>query len=823
LQTIRDIFGLYVFGTGSAAESTGKLLERQDELLKMEKQLIEQSKKYPATQTSNAERLKEVRKEYIKNREEIEKYYKNLKAGQGERTNQKNIEDAEAKKLKQQEDVARQKEKELQLKRIADAEEKKFRSEQTELYDKAVKQQQKEIDLYGDNTEAAKVRYETEYGLLKDILPLQKQKLIANAKEKDDLKQAEIAAEQYADTLAQMYRDGEEHDKKMADYRKKKAEEDKKAAEKQAEAMRKPYIDAVESIQGKFSDFFVDVFNGGIDSFSKLAGSIKQIFFKMIAELIAANISKAIFGGLLAGGSGVSLAGSLFGAGGSSSVSGVSGSTVGAISSATGGGAAGGSFLGGLGSSGLSAISTLLSGLSSPTLATFGFQAAQSLGLSAGASSSVASALGFAPAGAIGSFGANLLGLGGGIGGTLGGIGGSLAGGSIGASLLTGLGSAGGPVGAIIGGFLGTALGGLFGGGDPHYGGSSDIYLNSGKTLQHGSSPQASAEVAQAIQKTLAEFATAVGGKIAGGTLSIEDLSNASDYGTTRFAGTSSLINLPRTSNGQGVPMQIRGDDPKAFAEQVINELIRGGRAVGGLDSTTASLISSLSSQGKGFQEIADAVAAQKAAAEQLRETAAGAADATTSLLKPLKEFEEQAKSAGLTMAEINTYIAGQLEILNVQVGSSLLSIRQQAYQLTGLAGLESLKSDLTVGSLSQLSAQDKLAESRIALDELSKLALAGDAGASELFPAVAQQTLGLGREVFASGSGYQDIFRSVNTTLNQIIEKQQEKFSAFDISDLGLTVSETSQDQIKVLKIGFEETKEALLDIKRELAKRSA
>ena len=90
------------------------------------------------------------------------------------------------------------------------------------------------------------------------------------------------------------------------------------------------------------------------------------------------------------------------------------------------------------------------------------------------------------------------------------------------------------------------------------------------------------------------------------------------------------------------------------------------------------------------------------------------------------------------------------------------------------------------------------------------------------MFPALAQQTLGLGRDVFASGSGFQDLFKSVNETLNKVIDRQENIRGDFG-SDLDVAIRDTSAETIAALEKEFDETRNALEEIRIELGKAKA
>ena len=153
----------------------------------------------------------------------------------------------------------------------------------------------------------------------------------------------------------------------------KQAEDDAaKAAERAAEAAERPFLNAIDGIQGAFTDAFENIFSGGVTSFKDLAETVKGIFIKLAAEMATLLIFKPAMGSLMgatgmAGNLGVSGGGfgDLFGSGGSlgqmfapGSLSGTLGSAgIGALAGGllarfTGGNELGGSIGGGLGAAG---------------------------------------------------------------------------------------------------------------------------------------------------------------------------------------------------------------------------------------------------------------------------------------------------------------------------------------------------------------------------------------------------------------------------------------------------------------------------------------
>lgn len=65
------------------------------------------------------------------------------------------------------------------------------------------------------------------------------------------------------------------------------------------ELLLEPFKNAIRGIQQSFTQFFEDVFSGGIKSFGDLASSIKRVFVKLAAEIAALLVFKPVVGGIL--------------------------------------------------------------------------------------------------------------------------------------------------------------------------------------------------------------------------------------------------------------------------------------------------------------------------------------------------------------------------------------------------------------------------------------------------------------------------------------------------------------------------------------------
>ena len=377
------------------------------------------------------------------------------------------------------------------------------------------------------------------------------------------------------------------------------------------ENMVKPTMRATDNVQDDFLSMYRDIdresdgfvrrqnnswsglFRSVVGQAGEFTGVLSTIFDSVLGSIGGSggggNFTLGgggIGGGIGGGGSLIQLGGGGF-SGLVNNLTGQGGLNIGGFNIPTAGGGSFGDTLSGLGLSGVGSL-----------LQEFQTKAAVGVGnmlLKFGASTDFASnivqgisELGFAnmAAGFAGGQLANLLGIGGdGLASSaLSSIGGIVGG-------LTPL----GPLGSAIGSFLGSAIGGLFGGPTPHLGGSASIKVPTGQTFPKGSEPQHAVALVQEMAKQFRDITAALGGTVQPSvTIEVEDLINAQqEFGTTRFAVSSGFIQLPRTSNGFGVPMQIRGNDPTDVFKQTLFHLMKFDPAMSGEDPGARALINS--------------------------------------------------------------------------------------------------------------------------------------------------------------------------------------------------------------------------------------
>ncbi|MGE0451848.1 MAG: tape measure protein, partial [Vicinamibacterales bacterium] len=393
--------------------------------------------------------------------------------------------------------------------------------------------------------------------------------------------------------------------------------------ERKRELLEQPFKNALTNIQSAFSGAFESLFNGGVDSFSDLASTIKNIFVRLAAEIAALLVFRPVVSSVL-GAAGLSGISSALG------LSGSSGSSGGLLSSVLGGGSPLGGFnplssLGGIGNAVNAFGSTIGFGGGGSVMNAAGFLETLP-GSSAITSASLTSVLGAAGLGAFG----------GGMISNL--IGGNKTAGSILGGAGAGIGFAlGGPIGGIIGSVAGGLLSKLFGGGIPRQIAGATIDLSTGGVVTGGKNadPAQATTIAQAVQATLKQFATAVGGSAAG-TFSVQTFGNAKEFGKNPF----------------GINYGYQYSSAEQLAQQAPVELLRTGQViVQGLDDTLKRVLDRSLAATSDLNQVASDV---QFAQQILGLGASKSKQALASLSDQFDAMRERALALGLSIEEIN-------------------------------------------------------------------------------------------------------------------------------------------------------------------------
>jgi hypothetical protein len=134
-----------------------------------------------------------------------------------------------------------------------------------------------------------------------------------------------------------------------------------------------------------------------------------------------------------------------------------------------------------------------------------------------------------------------------------------------------------------------------------------------------------------------------------------------------------------------------------------------------------------------------------------------------------------------------------------------------------GITTLEQYQHSLAVSEYS--SPEDRLGAARTAFTSLQERARLGDISAIQALPQSAQELLGIGRDMYASGGGFQDLRRDVEGTIAEVLDQQRGTQREI-MGDLVITIEEASQAQITVLRSEFGKVVAELVDLKAQMKK---
>jgi len=180
------------------------------------------------------------------------------------------------------------------------------------------------------------------------------------------------------------------------------------------------------------------------------------------------------------------------------------------------------------------------------------------------------------------------------------------------------------------------------------------------------------------------------------------------------------------------------------------------------------------------------------------------AADAAAKAQGDAAQKQLDAAQRQVQLAQRDEQLSGQLAA----------SVRGLADQL----GIGTLKSAIGgLGVSEYLSPMDRLAGARSQFDTALAGARGGDLASVNALPDAVQTLLGVGRDVFASGGGFQDLFREANMALGEVLGRQQDLQSDI-LKDVPVTIMEASRDQVAELRKGFAAMTEELAGVRTEL-----
>jgi hypothetical protein len=187
---------------------------------------------------------------------------------------------------------------------------------------------------------------------------------------------------------------------------------------------------------------------------------------------------------------------------------------------------------------------------------------------------------------------------------------------------------------------------------------------------------------------------------------------------------------------------------------------------------------------------------------------------------KSMEELTRVMEMTAEQWEEAQRQIRQTLEASATDIESNMREFAQSLPEALGITRLEEYQRSLAVSET--LAPEMRLAAARSQYEETLGRALGGDVEAARAFPELAQQLLGIGRETYASGTEFQELFRQVNVSLNQVLDRQREQ-QADLMSGLQITMVELRVAWIEELRATKNALVKSLDDVKRELQKLEA
>jgi hypothetical protein len=199
----------------------------------------------------------------------------------------------------------------------------------------------------------------------------------------------------------------------------------------------------------------------------------------------------------------------------------------------------------------------------------------------------------------------------------------------------------------------------------------------------------------------------------------------------------------------------------------------------------------------------------ESGAAEQIQ------ADRLNAISQALgKSIEQLTRIMALSaeeFAEIERQLQNQLADVTESFGGFIRSLPGRL----GITAIEDAQNALAVSEY--YAPQERLAAARGIYDSTLARARAGDLGAVSEFPQAAQQLLGIGRDVYASGPQFQELFAETNRALNEVLE-QQRSLQTEILKDVPVAIMEASRDQVSEIKRQTTTLLEALERVENEI-----
>jgi hypothetical protein len=205
--------------------------------------------------------------------------------------------------------------------------------------------------------------------------------------------------------------------------------------------------------------------------------------------------------------------------------------------------------------------------------------------------------------------------------------------------------------------------------------------------------------------------------------------------------------------------------------------------------------------------------AAQRIAADRLNVI-------STTLGRSIEELTEVMSMSAEQWAAAQQELRDALTETMTGIEGDIRDFARGLPEALGITQLEQFQRGLATSEF--LAPMERLAGARSIYEEMRTRAFGGDIEAIRGFPEAAQTLLGIGREAFASGPDFQALFREVNLSLNQVLDKQREQ-QADLMSGLQISIVELRVAWIEELRTTKNALVKGLDDVRKELQRLEA
>jgi tape measure domain-containing protein len=511
-----------------------------------------------------------------------------------------------------------------------------------------------------------------------------------------------------------------------------RAKQAKEAAQREAEAISSIYEHAAHDIQSTWSDLFYGVFNDGKFKFQDFADSLKSIWARTLADMVAMSMQQSLVTPIFS---------ALFGM--TPAQAGVQG------------------FGGGTGATGTRGIFDILTGRvnlpkGESTQGPFGPGGWEGGMFNVPGSDVAASMGGMGDQGLLGRiFGKKVFGssLGELLGGAALGMGlGSMTGSGSGGAIGGALGSMLGPIGGLVGGLLGGFIGSLFKS-TPRSISAISTNMNGLAGLGDSYAQGLDVKIGQGMGKSVSSMLNAFASEL--------DLSLDSDafVGMVGQRGKKFFYQAQQgdiKKAGKKSQGAVQFEDAQSAIAAAVEAALKNG-IINGLTDADKRLLEAATDVQQGMQD----VIASHNFKKELHFQFIGLSDPLAEQLARLKDwYEEQLKQA-------EKFEADKTELEAVYNAKRKDLVEQYNKQLYG--GLKDFLTSITAGAASPLSPMTRLGLAQGNYSSLSARALAGDKDAIAALQGAAQDYLSAGQAVYASSGDFQTIYQRVVADLSRI------------------------------------------------------